>query len=285
MINYFMVDKNELSVFASLCEEDAEIRFSELHVAVGAISEEEGDVKPVGILIAHMTESELVLDWIYVEEAYRRQGIGSGLLGRIMESGLNIRDLEGVMAVLTEADEEVLNFLDAANYAIIPAENAGQLHVRLFDFEGADDEGKTPGVSSILLSKVPIKYLRAFEDYIKEESLKTRISQGVSYPILPVAYANCSTVIMYEDEVCGMVLLKEENPGYSVPWIYVKPSHEMDLPFLLNETYDNIMKETGNQDVPMMFGTLNEDSVNLVEKLFPDADFEQLLIAYYSYDG
>lgn len=278
MIRYFNVDKDTLPVFAALCEEDADERFTELSVALGAINDEDGEASPVGILTGHVIDNEIMLDRIYVDPEYRRKGIGRGMLLRLAEACEAMDEtIRGIMAVISSEEEELQLFFKGLRIPMIPMDNVGQYRTTL-DTLRMLPISKDSARVSVPLDSVTSTMLRRFEAQAEEQDADV----GVPFPIDPGLYDKASRVIVRDGEIQGLILLKEEGEGYAVSWLMCLPQAHLQLSALIRDAVIAI-RETDQRDlwdIPIVFGTLNEASLELGEHLFYEAEYESYNLAY-----
>ena len=280
MVRYFTVGEDTLGVFAGLCEEDARERFSELSVAMGAIHDEDGKAEAAGILIGHPTATDFTVDWIYVAPQFRRQGIGRELFFRTAEAVSALPEMDGIMTVISGEEEDLCRFFSGIHAMVLPAEGRGQYRANLGQLslpprkQGKKDE-------SVPLGSIPLRMLRALEQRVE----KVGGVVGVPFPIVPEQYAPESRVIYGKDEISDILLLKQEEDGYNIAWVYSYPKFSKRLVPLFLETFEEIIKTSGRrpEEITVSFGVVNEAAMELAEHLFPGAEFENLMIAYLDF--
>lgn len=82
-------------------------------IGIGAVTGQEEGGLAVGILVARISKSNVRILWIYVAQEWRRQGIGSSLLGGLLE-GLQSMEWPGTVSAVTGPDTpaEVCSLLE-----------------------------------------------------------------------------------------------------------------------------------------------------------------------------
>ena len=93
-ISYVLLDEENRGDFDSVFPE--EIKLGPNRVAIGAVNE---DAQVVGCISYCLMDYQYDIDWIYVEEAVRRQGIGIGLIDEVLKVVTGTGDLFPVSAM------------------------------------------------------------------------------------------------------------------------------------------------------------------------------------------
>lgn len=286
MIKNFTLDKYTIRIFAELCEENAEEKFTDLTVAYGAISDDgKRPPKPVGIIIGHPTLTDFVIDWIYVDRKYRRKGIATALFERMAEAVASIEYMEGILAVISEEDDDLYQLLLSEGSMVTPAEGVGQFHSTLAGLKLPAEKGIVRAKSTPL-SMVPAHYFINLWQLLENSAEGSHIPRGVPFPIRGEAYDESSRAILSKEEIAAIILLEIDDDAYRISWLYSKPSFSKRLIGLLQETAEDIItdEDRSPEEIPVVFGSLNDNSMGLAEKLFPEAEFEQLLLSYLAFD-
>ncbi len=281
MIRYFNVTKDTLPVFGNILEKDATDRFTDLSVSVGAISEEAEGPVPVGILIGHVTENIFILDWLYVEKNYRRKGIGSQLLNKMLFAIDSSTDLEGCVALYADKVEELTPFFDSFEALCMETEGRGQLTTTL-------DKLHLPKLKKnynpcTLLSNLSKDQLREFEIGLFSKNKSENIHVGVSFPICPDEYARESQAVVHNGKVKGLMLLqKSDEDTYFINWAYCNPSFLLEFVYMIDAAAKAIISNSRKapKDITLGFGSLTENTIYLANKLFSEVDFEPFMMAY-----
>ena len=283
-----VVNKDTLYMFKDLMTNEVRLSFNDLSVSYCAILETDEGPKRAGIIIGHPDGEELYIDWLFVNKELRGRGVAGALLERMSEAVQNVPEFSGIMAFAGEGEEELRRFLDNRGFLVMSMEGRGQFVTKVS--ECGLNKALADGASKMCfgLDKIPARAFRGLEMDIEKDS---SVSVGVPLPIKAEDYSPLSMAFqLRQDQIEAIVLLKEDNVRIfgeeqsviNVSWAYSRDKSGKSLMVLIACILNMIKKEMG--DVILTFASLNEKTMNLGRKLFDDAEFEQLYLAYLSFE-
>ena len=86
-------------------------------ILLGCVNEEPLDA--AGILMAHPEAGELFVDWLYVDEAYRRKGAASQMLELLLDVVEATDELDAVTLIFSEQHEHMDELLEARGFGVL----------------------------------------------------------------------------------------------------------------------------------------------------------------------
>ncbi len=287
-LKIFVASKDTLYMFSDFMTPEVEKSFNELSVCYCAILETEDGPKRGGILIAHPDGEELYIDWLFVNRELRGKGVATALMEKMSDAVLKVPELSGIMAFAGQGEEELRSFFDKAGFLIITMEGRGQFVAKVSECGLKDAMGEGAKKMCFPLDKVSSRAYHELENDVRGDA---NVNIGVPFPIRASDYSPLSMVFQLNpDRIDAILLLKEEKAMIfgkkehviNVSWLYSSDKSGKSLIVLLSCVLNRIKEERG--DVILTFTSLNEVSMNLGRKLFKDAEFDQMYMAYLSFE-
>ena len=95
---------------------------------------EEEPLAAAGILMAHVEQREMVIDWLYVDEAFRRRGGGRAMLEGLRDAAKASGKLDGMTMTYTQVHQNMTEFLRACGFIAVYREGCRAFRSTLGDF-------------------------------------------------------------------------------------------------------------------------------------------------------
>ena len=77
---------------------------------------EEDPLEAAGVLLGHVEEDEVIVDWLYVDEPFRRKGGASAMLELLIETAAEAGDIDGVNVFYAEESDGMEELLKACGF-------------------------------------------------------------------------------------------------------------------------------------------------------------------------
>lgn len=264
MVSQYVVTTNSIQLFKSVCSKQVFEDFDDTKIALALADEK----NIIGIIIAKNLGNKMMIQWLYIKEEFRGQHLGSRLVMSLLEAASRA----GVISVGTVATTvPVMEFL-FSNYFVCTGNHRGYMETsiaNLNELPAVDNESKSKVMP---ISNVLQKELNSFcNDLIN----KSDVSIGVELPIKAGEYSDLSMAYVVDNTINAIVLLKEQDNGIEISYVYMKPNMIKPLLAVLNVVFDKL-KERYSADTALTFGILNRQSDNLARKLFKKVKFSSL---------
>ena len=251
----------DLEKFAHLFPDDLLDELEADEIMIGYV--EEKPLAATGILMAHVNDLEVFIDWIYVDEDHRRKGAGRSMMEFLIDSCAQIEELSGLSIVFSQEHKEMKSFLDACEFFVIFKEGCKGFETTLGDFPKFPVIGESGEI--IPISSVPEKELERFTKAVNNSSVP---GAAVSLPFGAADYLPESTVLLEDGKIKGLCLMEEKDYGLSLSWVYNISSHAANFPALLNKCI-NLLKEKYDEDTIMGIASVGEKVDEIIETYIP----------------
>ena len=223
---------------------------------------------PKGVIVYSLYNGNYLLDWIYVEQGSRRQGVGTALLIRAVEHMMR-DDLGDNLIVRFNPDEPpeglepfLESFAFVLRHRTIPVYSFTPDQITLLQgIEKKVDCSEIFGISDLLREwKTDFeKRLEGFED-----------ADFVELPISWKIYSSqLSVARVCNKRIEGILLMKENEDGLELSFAYACRDKSMTFMLMVIAALDRIKKKYGN-DVTITVAAVTELSEELVNRIVPD---------------
>ena len=224
-------------------------------ILLGCIKEDPLDA--AGILMAHPVEGELFVDWIYVDEPYRRQGAGKAMLDILVDTADESGAVDGVTVVFSQNQEHMEPFLEACGSV------------------------KDAPVGEILpLPKVPEKVLQRFSDLLSDTAVP---GVAIDPPIEADRYLPESCMLLVDETIRGACLLEKNDSGLSIAWIFNNCPVPDTIIHIVNESI-GLLRESYPADTALSFASVNPGVERFIERRIPVISRAEIYIGTYRFD-
>lgn len=218
-----------------------------------------------GILMAHAEESMVVVDWLYVDEAFRRRGGGRAMLELLLQNARASGILKGVSVFFADDDENMPAFLAACGFGVSQRGGSAGFAIRLGDFPYIPAFGPTKG------SIVPLEEIPEAERVRFAALLDSAAIPGIAVPT-PFsfrAYRPESCVCLEDGIIRAICLLRGDENGLSIDWIYSNTAP----PAIIRTINESVSRLKGAfpADTTLAFASVNKDLENVIKRYLPAA--------------
>ena len=258
----FILDKDTFGIFSELYTGlvDSATLLSDGRIALGVMYDEQ----PAGLLIATVSDEAAWVDWLYIKEDYRNNGIGTALLWHFLNSVAKFTSCDEVKTACS--DKSVRRFFSGQGFLFDRFKTSARYEANIRDFKDMDVED---GASCI----VPVASLtRKMQSIINRAFMEDpELQVGIKLPIVPEDYYPGSAAYFSEDKLEAALFLKEDEKGVSVAYAYMSPGSPKSLVSLMAYAKNKVIELRGESAVVSAVA-LNSSSKKLTEKIFPKAE-------------
>lgn len=264
----YALDATVIRMFAGLYEGNIIDYFTEEAVGLGMME----DGKPIGLLLGKVAGEDISFDWIYISAEYCGKGYGQKLFQKFYESVVKVPNINRIVATCVES-RRMEGFLLACGF------NISNIY-EFKEYETTFDEliplprGKKYNIKK--LKEATPGTLRNFNHFLFQNA---SISCGAELPIQPEEYQDCSMIVESGEQIVVAILMKESADGLTIPFVYAAKGYEVAMVYAVAEVAEEV-KRNYPTDQKIIFGLLNEESLSLARKLFPQSKEE---IIYHGY--
>lgn len=272
----FLIKQEDLSRFAGLYEDWLPESLGGDTLVLGAVDDAAEPPCAAGLLQARVTDTELLIEWLYVAPDCRRKGVASALLDRLLDAASREGTLTGIVAVLSQAQDELLAFFDDFGFGMVFREGCGEFRAQLGDLSPVPQRA-VADLRVMPFHALGAGALRAFNAALVQGKAA---HCGVPLPLRAEQFDPQSTVCCQGDTVCCLLLVRVRDGRVEVPWLYATPGRESALPLVFNCTLE-ALQQALPADTPLVFGTLARPGEALAMHLLPDAEWTEIYTAYW----
>lgn len=225
---------------------------------------EEEPPAAAGVLLAHVEELELMIDWLYVDEAFRRKGGAREMLTALMEAAAESGELDAASVIFTEGMEGMAEFLRAMGFLVAVRGRDKGFVTRLGRFPRFKNPAGSRG-TFVPLHEVDPGELARFAAILDDGVLP---DMAVETPFRPEAYLPESMVCLEEGKIRALCLFSGDGSGLTIDWVYNNCSVSTTFIDLFNEAMSRLKKRFP-PETKLMFASVNEGVESIVEKQVP----------------
>ena len=200
------------------------------YFAVCAIERVKGKDVPAGIAVASETENGVYIDWLFVKNSFRNMGFGKALLTKIFDVAVELDKPNVFFRIYRkmftpEKYEEVKKYLMRHMFSDT-GKKYSEYNIDLASFTDdtviAVDRKKTLKAKPLGILK-PAEIRTAIKSLMGESTSMT-LYDVKQYPL--VFDAKLSSVLMFEDEACGLMLVKSTGRELYPVFMYSESPQE-----------------------------------------------------------
>ena len=225
---------------------------------------EEEPPAAAGVLLAHVEELELMIDWLYVDEAFRRKGCAREMLTALMQAAAESEELDAASVIFTEGMEGMAEFLRAMGFLVAVRGRDKGFVTRLGRFPRFKNPAGSRG-TFVPLHEVDPGELARFAAILDDGVLP---DMAVETPFAPEAYLPESMVCLEEGKIRALCLFSGDGSGLTIDWVYNNCSVSTTFIDLFNEAMSRLKKRFP-PETKLMFASVNEGVESIVEKQVP----------------
>jgi len=232
-----------------------------------------------GILMAHVEQGQVFIDWLYVDEPMRRRGGGRAMLRLLTETAEASGRCGSVSLLFSEDDEGVEQLLRACDFLVIVRGGDCGYVTELGRFPRLPAPGEKQG-ELVTLGEVPEAEKRRFAAVLDDSVIP---DTALPYPFDETEYLPDSGVCLEDGHIRAAVLLQETDGALTIAWIYnacTAPGTFLDL---LNATIARL-KEKYPASTQLGFASVNPDVRDIIENYIPVKERVEVYLGTYVMD-
>lgn len=246
-------------------------------ILLGCVNEEPLDA--AGILMAHPEAGELFVDWLYVDEAYRRKGAASQMLELLLDVVEATDELDAVTLIFSEQHEHMDELLEARGFGVFKREGDKGFLTTLGKFPKLP--AKDEPVGEILpLSQAGEQAIRSFAGLIDDAVIP---GVAIETPLDLNQYLPESCILLEDGMIRGTCLLEENDEGLSIAWIYNNCPSPDNIIHIVNESI-RLLKEKYPEDTPLSFASVNPGVERIIERRVPVDSRAEIYVGTFRFD-
>ena len=229
-----------------------------------------------GLLMAHVEENEVVVDWLYVDEPFRRKGGGRAMLQLLVQAAEESEEPDGVSVFFTQDNAGVGGFLKACGFMVILREGSRGFSTVLGNFPRLLAPGK-PQAEILPIGEAPEAAREHFAALVNDSVLS-----DVALP-LPFSFLNYrpeSCVCLEKGVIRALALLQGDQNGLSIPWIFNDSTDPAAFIATINESIRRL-KAAFPPDTPLTFASVDSVIEELIERHIPVVQRSEIYFATY----
>lgn len=232
-----------------------------------------------GILMAHVAESEVLIDWLYVDEPFRRQGGGRAMLEALISASDESDSVDGVNIAYTEAHEHMSDFLRACEFMVELREGAKGFTTQLGLFPKLPVVGESRGTIAPL-SVVPEKEVARFNKMLILSNHPDIVLPGA---LVPADYRPESSVCLENGIIRAFCLVKGDRDGLSIESVFNGTTLPATFLNVVNRSVD-ALKAAFPKETPLSFASVNPSLELFIENSVPVKQRRECLWGTYRLD-
>lgn len=276
------LEREDLLKFRDLFYDELLLTLPDDMIMLGAIDVSAAP-KAVALLIFHVREKSAYIDWLYVDENFRRRGIGSVLLRDLMAALIKDPDasIEAVFMNFGETISGMGAFLRKNRFAVTFFDGNFNIYAPLKSVKliKKNENVKQP-LRSIPLAEVKPESFEAFDRYLDMTSDEII---GVVGPIEASDYRPESRAIMHGDKIVGIMLVGDTvyKGTVLIEWVYSVPKFVLSaVPLAFNDVI-TALRESLPEDTMLSMAAMSENVGGIIRKTMPGAVFSEAYSAFW----
>lgn len=232
-----------------------------------------------GVLMAHVEEAEVLVDWLYVDEEFRRQGGGRAMLEALLSAAEESECVDGVSIVFTEEHENMAAFLRACEFMVELREGAKGYTTELGAFPKLPAVGESLGTVAPL-SDVPENEIARFNKMLQLSNHPDIVLPGA---LVPADYRPESSVCLENGIIRAFCLVKGDRNGLSIESVFNGTTLPATFLNVVNKSVD-ALKAAFPADTPLSFASVNPSLELFIEYSVPVKQRRECFWGTYRFD-
>ncbi len=233
-----------------------------------------GNETPAGIAVACEEKDGVSIDWLFVRSGFRKKGIGEALIKRLFDLAIEL-EKNGVYfkvkkeAGLSRMTESVKKYLTNRSFT----ETKKKYMEYCIDVKSFTDNPVIAVDKKKILKAKPLGILKPAEILKAVKSLmgeKTAMALYDMDEYVPVFDAKLSSVLMFEDEACGLLLMKSTGSDCYPIFLYSESPQETSALMVCSGLLASLYL-SDRTNIRFMFP--DKDLQSYMKKVFPDYSY------------
>ena len=263
----------DLVKFNNLYYDDLLVGLPSEEVLLGAIKTDAEKASAVGLLMGHVRDDVLYIDWLFVDKDERGKTAGSKLLNTLTKA-LDTDPESPVSSVMTNFDssaEGLAEFLRKFGFGVYFSQGSYNVSAKLKDIKliGINKEG-TATLKSVPLTEVSEDAWARFDHYLDNPEV-----QGVCVTgqINPKVYRPESRAVIFNGVVVAVILVGYGLSDFEaeIEWLYCMPKFVPHAVPIMYDSCIGALKENMPPNSIITLATINDAMNQFVDKLMPEA--------------
>ena len=235
-------------------------------------------LQPAGVLIAHVAQRSLIVDWLYVDEAYRRRSGASQMMQMLLDCAFDVEEIEDVTQTFSQKHTGMDAFLRAMQVGVVFMEGCKGYETTLGKFRCLPEE-KAVSKKIVPLHSVPAQEVARFERLLDSGLLP---DVGIR-SLRPEDYRPQSMAYLEGNTLLGLWLVQERNGKLFIPW-FCNYSKALTVPISLMNASIRAMSRSYAPDTPVYFASLSPKMESVIRKLFRTPTQTEIYLATYGFE-
>ncbi len=239
---------------------------------------EENPLAATGILMAHIEENNMMIDWLYVDEEYRRKGAAREMIDFLIENSEKAEGIYGISAIFTQEHDNMFKMFKAMNFFVSFREGTVGFETTVEDFPIFPVIGEKSG-EIMSVKDVPSEELNRFSKLVNDSALP---GIAISFPFTFSSYIPESSVILENGKIKGVCLMEESGDGLILSWAYNISKQAANFPALLNYC-TKLIKDKYPAKTSIGIASLNTKVNEIIDTYVPVKDRVEIYFATYPF--
>ncbi len=278
-----VLDKEDLLKFNWMYYDDLLLDLPEDDIILGAINTESEIPQASGLLIFHVREEAIFVDWIYVDDECRGQGVGTMLMDYLKDALIQTEKETGTNVIFVNFPDTVKGlgkFLKENDFGVTFFDGNFSIYAPLKSVKLMRPNAKPGKLVAMPLAEVPKESLDGFETYL---DLVESVYEGVVSPIVPTYFRDESRAILDGNRIVGIMLVGNtiyEN-NVMIDWVYSIPKYVMEAVPLAFDTVITELRKNVPEDTNLSMASLSSNVGGIIRKTMPGAVFAESYSAFW----
>ena len=286
-IKISVLDREDLFKFSALFYEELLLQIPEDAFLLGAIDTTDTVPKAAGLLIFHLSEGDAYIDWLFVDEACRKRGVGKALIDFLKE--LFTKDSDQTVDVIfmnfDETIEGMGRFLRNNDFGVTFYDGNFNIYAPLKSVRLMDPNNNVRGdFKTLPLSEIPDSTFDELEKHIMLTDDDFVI--GVVPPIRSADFRAESRAVLNGNRIVGIMLVSDTiyKNNIVIDWVYSIPRYVLKaVPLAFDAVISELRKSLpGNTMISM--ASLTDNVGGIIRKTMPGAVFLEAYSAFWIVD-
>ena len=234
---------------------------------------------PTGVIVACENDDDVCIDWFYVRGNYRKRGIGEALIKKVFDVAVELDKKQVFFKLkravgLAEKTDDLKSYLKHRMFT----ETNMKYFEYIIDLPGftdnpviAVDNRKTLKAKPLGVLK-PAEVMKALKMLMGEKTASSLYNMGEYTPVFD---AKLSSVLMFEEEACGLLLMKSTGNDCYPVFLYSESFQETSALMVCSGLLASLyMPEKSNIKILLS----DKEIQSYLKKVFPDYRYEVELV-------